>query len=885
MENVLVEVATRLDIANCALEPIHIPGLIQPHAMLLAIGPDGTVSHASANLSLPLCRHAADALGRPLGDVLGPEIADLALAASEVAKLHLPETAYVGTLQVGDPLAAVMISAHRYNGSVIIDLEVPSPHEPNDVPSLTWLYELQSEMLGAADSRQIGGTLATALQSVTGYDSVMVYEFDEDWHGHVVGQARREQSGHDFLDLHFPASDIPAQARELYQRQLLRVVVDSHEAGIPVLSAAGTPPLDMSFSSVRSVSPVHLEYLRNMGVRASTVASILKGDRLWGLVVGHHYSVRRAPSLLTRQAIQVAAMLTGGILSAMSLATTLNLTHAVDRSIERVAARLPVVGRAQAVVDEFPALAEMLGLDGIMAQLAGDRMEAGAAMPWVQAWSESQDFLLAERFPETVLAGPPACRDIVGGALLRIGDEPGDMVILGRVEYARVVTWGGDPTKPVEESTVNLGRLRPRHSFERWKQFVEGRCRPFTAPEAAAIALFHQRLRLLVQADNDRLRRERAQQIERLTAIGLLAGGVAHDLNNLLGVISLNLDIALEPSGPAERQECIQAALTAVESGSLLTSALLSFARRQTMTPVDIDPVRFLPEFCSLAATLLGGTIAIEVICDDDIGLCHADVAQLQTALLNLTVNARDSMKASGGRVTISAHDVTVTAPVVKLGHHVPAGAYVALSVQDTGPGMEAERLRRAADPFFTTKPQGEGIGLGLPMVLGFATQSGGALTLLSNPGRGTTATILLPRLQRLDRVATPHEHQAAASKLSGLRLLVLEDRSDLSGVIGAICRKLGLKVTVANSASSAIALLVPGAFDIVLSDIMPDVAGLDVPAHVQRLMPPVPILLMTDLIDVQQAGSAGPGRPVILLKPFQREELIEALGALALSI
>jgi light-regulated signal transduction histidine kinase (bacteriophytochrome)/ActR/RegA family two-component response regulator len=888
------------DLMDCADEPIHIPGLVQPHGMLLAVGLDGQISHASANLSLPLCRDAATALGRPLADVLGQEIAALAMAAPEVAALHLPETT-ICELTGNFTSSQMMVSAHRYNGRVIIDLEPPSADEAT--MSLAWLHRMQREMLLASQSRGIAMALARALQTETGYDRVMVYEFDRDWHGHVVGEALAEGiETQPFLDLHFPASDIPAQARTLYRRQLMRIVVDSHAPGIALLSVPGEPPLDMSFAALRSVSPVHLEYLRNMGVRSSMVASILVGDQLWGLVVGHHQRDRRVPRVAARLAIQMAAMLTGGILSSWKLATALMLTGAIDQVLARIAARLPALSPAAAVAAEFPRLAELLGIDGLLVQIGGDREAAGAAMVWPKPTGASDTLIVTERFADNPTpddaapddatpddatpddatpADSPITGHVVGGAVLRLGDETGDLLVLGRLEYERVLTWGGDPSKPTVESSENPGMLKPRHSFDRWKQTVRGRCRPFGSAEMAALDALQQRLSLLVHAENERQLRERAHQTERMSAIGLVAGGVAHDLNNLLGVINLNLDLALDPASPREAIESIEAALAAVRSGSNVASALLSFARKQLIMPVDLDPATFLPEFCTMARVLLGNANEFELLCDADVGLFHADVAQLQTALLNLMVNARDSLEKTGGSVTISAHHVTTRHAVSSFGQMIPAGDYVALSVADTGPGMSADVLRHAADPFFTTKGTGKGTGLGLPMVFGFAAQSGGAVTIESVVGRGTVVTILLPRkARRCAQVAAPVPERAA-SALFGRRILIVEDRPDLSGVISGLCRKAGLAVTVAATASRALTLLQPGAFDLVLSDLMLDGAGsgLDVLARARELA--VPILLMTGFVSASESEAAELSHYRVLRKPFHRRELLDALEEL----
>ena len=872
------------DLLICDREPIHIPGRIQPNGMLLAVGDDGVVSHASENLNVPLCPTARAALGRPLAGVLGLEFASKVLATTEVASVHLQEPVFVGPLPGGAEPPPVMISAHRYDARTIIDIEPASPEGRDAAPPLNWCYHLQRGMLQAADSSQIAQCLATAVHEVTHYDNVMVYEFDRDWHGHVVAEARRPGQSTSYLGLHFPATDIPAQARQLYQRQMLRIVVNSHEPGVAVLGPPGERPLDMSFSALRSVSPLHLEYLRNMGVCASLVASILVGDQLWGMLVGHRYNEPWMPSLLDRKAFSMGAILAGGVLATLPLAETLRLTVAIDHSIERIAARVATAGRAQAVVQEFPMLAKMLRLDGVSVQIDGESAAAGAAIPMLPLGNSPPPGVMVDRFPETLFSHDPGPGDVVGGYLFRIANEPLDIVILGRTEHAHVVHWGGNPAKSLLTTEGNPERLHPRVSFELWKETVRGRCREFSRAETAAIQVFQQKLTSLVQTENERLRRERANQTERLTAIGRLAGGVAHDLNNLLGVVSLSLDSVLETLSAEEADASIQAALQAVQAGSQITAALLSFARKQPMRRADIKAGTFLPEFCAMAKALLGTGFGLDLICGTDVWLCQADPAQLQTALLNLTLNARDSMVPAGGVVTIAAHNLSSPTPIAGLGHDIPAGDYIALSVSDQGRGMSADVLRHATEPFFTTKIIGKGTGLGLPAVLGFAAQSGGTLAIESAPGRGTVATILLPRIRQAPLHSPAPRAVETASVLTGLRLLVVEDRPDLAGLVTASCRRVGLHVTVARTAEQAIGLLTPAEFDLVLSDVLLNGqgSGLDVLAHAQALEPRIPVLLMTGFAELTEAQAAALSKHRLLRKPFRGKDLVDALVDLA---
>jgi light-regulated signal transduction histidine kinase (bacteriophytochrome)/CheY-like chemotaxis protein len=871
--------------STCSQEDISFPALSQPHGMILAVASGGIISHASENFKIPPNLPVSTVIGESLASVIGEGLANIALAAPEVATMNLQEVSFVGALPGGTDGATVMMSAHNYDGRTIIEFE-QAEAQSESVPPLLWMYKLQRDMLEGIESSQIGQYLATAIQKVTNYDRVTVYQFESDWHGHIVGEAKVSNLETCYLRLHFPASDIPVQARALYLRQLLRIIVDTHAINVPVLHGAsddpslpGARPLDMSFAVLRSVSPMHLEYLRNLGVRASIVSSILVQNQLWGLLVGHHHQGRRVPSLLDRKAFQLGAMLGGSALATLAMATTLRLTHAINRVMDQITQNLAGMRLVDALIAEFPALAEALALDGIAVEIAGERRTAGAAMPPSALWNGSEAVLLTERFPVPLLQDASSL--IVGGALLRVNTEQSDLVMLGRVEHPRDIMWGGEAAQSDQGEAP-----RPRAGIERRKEIVRGRCLAFSPAETAAIDVLHQRLGVLARAETERLRAERASQTERLTAMGRVAGGVAHDLNNLLGVISLNLDIARQPLSAAENESSLQAAMQAVESGSAVTSALLSFARKQQMHPADIDTTILLPEFIAMVDTLLGRGIALKLDANAEVGQCRADPAQLRTALLNLVVNARDSMQGREGIITLSTRNRRTATPINGFGHTLPSGDYVAFSVIDHGHGMAEDVLHKATEPFFTTKSDGEGTGLGLPMVFGFAVQSGGSLIIDSSPGCGTTATILLPRAGPRAQPAPQPSRATTASALAGTRLLVVEDRPDLSAVITTLCKRAGMVVTLADTAGAAAELLTNDRFDLVLSDLMlgSQGSGLDVSAAASSLTPPVPVLLMTGFVEANGPQGEELAKHRVLRKPFQLKALLAALEATALS-
>ncbi len=875
---------------GCAAEPIHIPGRIQPHGMLLAVDADAIVVFASDNLEIAGCQTSEQALGMSLADLVGAALASQIMACPEIGRLHINEPLHIGTLPTDTAPRQAILWAHRHDGRVILEIEPDPSHQVGAALPVNWIHDVQQAMQATRTTAELAASLADSVRAATQYSHIMVYEFDCGWNGDVVAESRAPWIDVSYLGLHFPATDIPSQARQLYRRQLLRVVADSHEPGVAVLGLGDASPLDMSFASLRSVSPIHLEYLRNMGVRATIVSSILVGDAFWGLVVGHERSASRVPTLVERKAFQIASTLAGGILAAQAVVATLAMNRIIEASIDRIAGRLAVAGPVRAIALEYPALAPAFGLDAMVVQIDGETLSEGLATPALAPMADPELCLITERFIDRFALAPVADQDlprqIVGGCLFRIGDDPGSLLLLGRAEHEYVVHWGGAPQTPDGGSAQDLaesaGPLRPRTSFAAWKQVVQGRSQAFSRTESAALEQFRQRLTGILRADRDRLRRERANFDERMAAIGRLAGGVAHDLNNFLAVIGINLDIALDLAADTEIEELLEISQRAVQNSAEVTAALLTFARRQRLSPTAIDVRPFLLKFQAMVQPLMGRQLRLVGEPGDVALRCRADAGLLETAMLNIATNARDSIHTGAGEIRISVAALHAVQPIAGLGGEIPKGEYVVFCISDSGDGMPADVLARAAEPFFTTKEQGQGTGLGLPMVLGFAAQSGGTVTIESKPGTGTKVCIILPRVMDDATGQALQPDIEAPSVLQGLRLLVVEDNETLAQALRTMALREGILVSVAASVPEAQALIETSSFDAMLCDFMLGATGtaLDVIAIPRALKHDIPTVVMTGYSNAStdQLERLAPYR--ILRKPFKRADLVAALSA-----
>ena len=356
---------------------------------------------------------------------------------------------------------------------------------------------------------------------------------------------------------------------------------------------------------------------------------------------------------------------------------------------------------------------------------------------------------------------------------------------------------------------------------------------------------------------------------QKLDALGQLTGGVAHDFNNLLMIISGSLHTLKKAVGDDPKcQRALSAIEGATKRGASLTSQLLTFARRQSVNPQAIDVAERIDAVREVLDTGVGSAVTLQFDVARDVWPVMVDVAEFETALVNLVINARDAMT-GGGVITISARNDTP-------GDEAGAGGYVAISVEDTGAGIAPDILGKIFDPFFTTKPIGKGTGLGLSQVHGFAHQAGGTVKVASELGKGTRITILLPRKE-----AAPAAEDADAVEAGGSgTVLLVEDNPDVASVSASLLEQLGYTVRRVANAEAALREIELDGIDLVFSDIvMPGkMDGLGLARHLKAIRPGLPILLATGYSD---AALNVRGDFPILRKPYEIHELSQAIAKL----
>ncbi len=381
--------------------------------------------------------------------------------------------------------------------------------------------------------------------------------------------------------------------------------------------------------------------------------------------------------------------------------------------------------------------------------------------------------------------------------------------------------------------------------------------------------------------DQDRLRHaeQALRQTQRLESLGQLTGGVAHDFNNLLAVFAGGVQVLERNPSPEQRQKVIDAMRRAVARGTGLTRHLLAFSRRKPINPESIDLADYLGNMREMLASSLRGDIRVDMQFDPDLSHVEVDTGELELAIVNLCVNARDAMP-FGGTITIAGDNSPES------GADGARTDGVRLRISDTGVGIPPQVIGRVFDPFFTTKDVGKGSGLGLAQVYGFAQQSGGRVSIASEVGVGTVVTLLLPKAARAAAAAHAHPNASMVPAVPNVakrrgEVLLVEDDVEVAALTREMLAALGFSVIHASNPTAALAKISDArALEAVFSDIMMPggISGLHLAREIRARHPTLPIVLATGYAEAGAGIRDGEFR--LLLKPYTLEALADALGA-----
>ena len=871
----------------CAAEPIRTPGTIQPHGILLATDPaNGFRLIAASQNVLSLPNAGPEPLSRPIASLLGASFS-AALAQHYAAGALTPSAAWETTVEHAG--ATHDVACHAHAGCVIVEVEPANPADAATALAATrHLQRATAELRGISELNELAAATVQNIRLLTGYERVLAYRFDEDWNGQAIAESRVPGWDHALLGLHFPASDIPSQARALYQVSTMRWVPARDAAPVPLTAATGQGAIDLSFARLRSQSPMHLQYHRDLGVDGAMSISIMAGRHLWGLIVCHH----RQPHRTSAGQRAAAAALTDVFALRADPAERAGHEQARQGGQKRFTALLAHMAQVddlQAALTAGPVTVRDLFAVPGAAVVQGEAATLLGATPGqpdvlhLAAWLRAGPLATHGVFATSTL--PDQIDDwdrnaAVASGLLAVSLAPldkgsTDLLLWFRPEEPVSLTWGGNPIR----DTAEIG---PRKSFDRWVEERRGTARPWAPHELETATLLRHAITEVLNRSLHRIAalHEQLRQSQKMEAVGQLTGGLAHDFNNLLAGITGSLELAqvrLAQGRSAELGRYLGAALGAAGRAASLTHRLLAFSRRQTLDPKPTDVNALIAGMEDLIRRSTGPGVNVDRVRASGLWTVLCDANQLENALLNLALNARDAMHGEG-HLTIEAANTRLDD--AHAGEFdVPPGHYVAVSVTDTGDGMAPETAARVFEPFFTTKPLGQGTGLGLSMVYGFAKQSGGHARIYSELGHGTTVRLYLPRhAVPPQSEPAPADPPGAAAQGSGTVLLV-EDESVLRMLVAEVLAEQGLSVFEAADGAAALALLrSTKPIDLLLTDVgLPGgLNGRQVVDAARVARPGLKVLFMTGFAE-NAAFAGGVLDPVtqVLTKPFGMGTLV----------
>lgn len=893
----------KVDLTNCDREPIHLSGAIQPHGVLFVLAiPSLDILQQSANAGQVFGTAAAP--GRPIGELLD---GDCAAALAQLAHERSPANATLikaRALQGGAVFDAI---CRRIPEGLLVELEPAT--SPDGLSFNDFYLQVRAAVARLQSFTEIGALCragAVEVRAMTGFDRVMVYRFDRRDNGHVIAESVREGL-ESYLDLHYPASDIPAQARRLYVTNRLRLIVDLSYQPVPIepaVSPVTGEPLDLTYSVLRSVSPIHVEYLQNMGIHASMSVSLVVDGRLWGLLICHHYSPRFV-SYDVRSACDFLSQTLSWLITAGERADRLQQRAQVD---DRLRALIQHLSDADDLVTGLTLgsqdLLATVDASGATLVHAGKTTGFGVTPPpqivaRLAEWLRSRDgrgIFSSERLASEVpvLAGHT---ETAAGLLAIPLDRAGESHLLWfRPGVEQTVNWAGDPNKTASLKD-GAPRLSPRGSFALWKETVQGESLPWQPWQVEiAIELGHAIGAIVLRraAVLEALNRELRAATEELKLASLakddFLATLSHELRTplsaMLGWIRLVRGNQLDRDRTVHALEVIE---RNAKTQAKLIEDLLDVSRIISgKMRLDVQTINLL----DVARASLDGirpsadakNITIHSVLDPEASIIVGDPARLQQVVWNLLSNA---VKFTGkeGRIHL---------------HLTRAESSAAITVSDNGEGIDIDFLPHVFDRFRQAyggiNRTHQGLGLGLAIVRHLVELHGGTVSAFSEgKGRGAVFTVHLPlsplraeTAETLTASALAVTDAECPPSLRGLRVLVVDDEPDARELLLAELSRCGTIVQLAETAAEALRQVSSWRPDALISDIgMPQMDGYTLIKAIRQLPDEqggrTPAIALTAYASSQDRVKAFmAGFQAHLAKPIELHELLAVLASIS---
>ncbi|NHZ90434.1 GAF domain-containing protein [Massilia sp. CCM 8733] len=737
-------VSPDLDLSSCDQEPIRFPGSIQPHGFLLALSPALQVVQASDNLGAMIGVDPARAIGQVLEAVIG-EQASLQLApeidAADIGQRPL----YLCTLGIG-PVRHFDVLAHYYDSLLILEFESVARASAADFRHLhRQVGEFLLKVGDSANTRTMSALAAQEIRRVTGFGRVMVYQFDDDGHGHVLAECRDDDYP-SYLGQRFPASDIPRQARELYMLNRIRLIQDANYAParlVPALNPVTGAANDLSFAALRSVSPIHLQYMRNMGTLASMSVSLMVKGKLWGLISCHHATpcpVAFDKRTACEQLGQILAMCIESREDANELQFRLDVRRIMVSMLAGLTQGSDFIDNLASV---FPALLQFARAGGAAIVFDERLLTYGdtpddeairALVGWLDVNCQGDvfhtDHLAALYPPAASLAGN--CAGLLAMPVSRIHKH---YLLWFRPEVVRTVEWAGNPHE--KEGASAPTQLSPRTSFATWRETITGTSAPWHGGEIELAIEFRSAL-LGIALERAEQMAELAEELGRANKeLEAFSYSVSHDLRAPLRHIVGFSDLLLEPAASEnleKRQRFLRNIKDSARLAGKLVDDLLSFSQmgRAALRPTLIQ-MGDLVRSCIDKLALDIGQRQVEW----DIGALpamRADPTFVQLALFNLLSNAvKFTSQKEHAKITIRAG---------------AEGDEWVMSIADNGAGFHMDYVHKLFGVFqrLHRMEDFQGTGIGLANVRRIIERHGGRVWATGVPGEGATFYFSIPK-------------------------------------------------------------------------------------------------------------------------------------------
>lgn len=727
------------DLDNCDQEPIHIIRMVQAYAVLIGVDLDTlSIIHTSENSQSVLGIPHQELLGHPIADFLHPEVMEQLQSGLEASDF-LPINPIIITSFGGKLLAKTFhLIAHIQQNTLLMEFEQRDPK----VSSSRFLQKSDQtvqKIQAARDLSKLFQETAREIKKLTAYDRVMIYQFDEQYNGNVIAEAKEDHLS-PFYQLRYPASDIPKQARALFLRNQVRIIVDSYAEPaqiVPPVHPKTGQPVDQTDSVARGVSPIHIEYLRNMGVRASMSVAIVKEEKLWGLIACHHYQPKLVDYRLRNMIRFLSRILSGHLalqeahdFREQSLQASIVRSHLLEQMSRKWSVLEGLLQNKFTLLDLNQASGAALLLDGRLHTIGQCPSETKIVelINWLTKNGESSVFEtheLSKHWPE----GTSIKNEASGVLSVQIAHTPPEYILWFRPEVVQTVRWGGNPEKAISFSESQM-RLSPRKSFETWKQQVLNTSHPWTQNDInAAIALRNDIKEIIIEKYQE-IRMQNKSLLEAYKDLESFSYSVSHDLRMPLRTIEGFAQILEEDYKnqlDEYGQQVIQTISSSVGKMNSFINDLLSLSKLSS-NKLIINRLNLSQEVQQVWESFPEADRKhFQFKIEESLPPLDAEITSLRQLLSNLLSNA----------LKYSRHQ---DEPRIEVGAWSDEKSTV-FYIKDNGIGFEQKHEKRIFDVFsrLVTDNEYEGTGVGLAIVQKVVRKHQGQVWVESEQGKGST--------------------------------------------------------------------------------------------------------------------------------------------------